>query len=176
MHIRIEPEQPAAPEIRQEYAEVAERDKLAAFQAILPELGGRTLVFCNMKVTVDRLVSRLHARGIPAEAIHGDLPQSRRDSVMAGFRSGDVHILVATNVAARGLDIPDVTHVVNFDLPQAAEEYVHRIGRTGRAGREGSAITFVAEWDTGEFEAIKKLVGGGIARRDLGLYGAATAR
>ncbi len=169
-HIQIEPEQLTAREINQRYYEVAERDKLKAFMELLPEMSGRTLVFCNMKVTVDRLVSRLNERGIPAEAIHGDRDQRKRDSVMRRFRSGELQFLVATNVASRGLDIPDVTHVVNFDLPQNADEYVHRIGRTGRAGREGSAISFVAEWDIENFDAIQKAAGDGFARAELTLY------
>ena len=124
-HIQIEPEQRTAREIRQHYYEVAERDKLRALVEILPEMSGGTLIFCNMKVTVDRLVRRLRERDIPADAIHGDLDQRKRDRVMQQFRSGELRFLVATNVAARGLDIPDLNHVVNFDLPQNADEYVH---------------------------------------------------
>ncbi len=171
-HIQIEPEQRTAREIRQHYYEVAERDKLRALVEILPEMSGGTLIFCNMKVTVDRLVRRLRERDIPADAIHGDLDQRKRDRVMQQFRSGELRFLVATNVAARGLDIPDLNHVVNFDLPQNADEYVHRVGRTGRAGREGSAITFVSEWDYDVFEAIQKAVGDELQHGQLELYAA----
>ena len=170
LHVDIEPEQAFAPQINQIYYEVAARDKLAALIELLPEIRGQTLVFCNMKVTVDRLVRRLRDRGIPVEAIHGDLPQGKRDRVMNDFRRGDVQMLVATNVASRGLDIPDVAHVVNFDLPDSPDEYTHRIGRTGRAGREGSAITFVAEWDVETFEKVVKAAGGDLSRRELDLY------
>ncbi|PZC46191.1 MAG: ATP-dependent RNA helicase DeaD [Chloroflexi bacterium] len=169
-HIQIEPEQATAREIYQRYFEVAEQDKLKALSELLPEMQGRTLIFCNMKVTVDRLVSRLQDRNILAEAIHGDLDQRKRDRVMERFRAGELQFLVATNVASRGLDIPDLNHVVNFDLPQNADEYVHRVGRTGRAGREGSAITFVSEWDYDSFEAIKKLAGDDLQPGDLSLY------
>ena len=135
---------------------------------------GRTLIFCNMKVTVDRLVRRLRDRDIPAEAIHGDLDQRKRDRVMERFRAGELQFLVATNVASRGLDIPELNHVVNFDLPQNADEYVHRVGRTGRAGRQGSAVTFVCEWDYDAFDEIRTRAGDDLARDDLALY--ATSR
>lgn len=169
-YIEIDPDQAAPREIQQRYYEVAEQDKLKALSELLPEMSGRTLIFCNMKVTVDRLVRRLRDRDIPAEAIHGDLDQRKRDRVMERFRAGELQFLVATNVASRGLDIPDLNHVVNFDLPQNADEYVHRVGRTGRAGREGSAITFVSEWDYDAFDAIKKLAGDDLMRRELNLY------
>lgn len=169
-HIQIAPEVATAEGIDQRYYEVADRDKLRAIEELLPELSGRTLVFCNMKVTVDRLVRRLVDQGLNADAIHGDRDQRKRDRVMERFRSGNLQFLVATDVAARGLDIPDVQHVVNFDLPQTAEDYVHRVGRTGRAGREGSAISFVAEWDFEQLDKILKLVGDELRRGELGLY------
>ena len=171
VEIDIEPEQATAREINQHYIEVAERDKAKAMLQLVPRLTGRTLVFCNMKVTVDRLVRRLHDRGISAEPIHGDLRQQKRDRVMEDFRAGRLQILIATNVASRGLDIPDVHHVINFDLPQNVEEYIHRVGRTGRAGAEGSAISFVAEWDLEMFEQIAKTVGDDLVRDEFDLYG-----
>ncbi len=173
-HVAIEPEQATAREIHQRYYEVAEQDKLKALSELLPEMQGRTLIFCNMKVTVDRLVRRLRDRDIPAEAIHGDLDQRKRDRVMERFRAGELQFLVATNVASRGLDIPELNHVINFDLPQNADEYVHRVGRTGRAGREGSAVTFVCEWDYDAFDEIRERAGDDLTRDDLALY--ATAR
>ncbi len=171
VEIDIEPEQATAREINQHYIEVAERDKAKAMLQLVPRLTGRTLVFCNMKVTVDRLVRRLRDRGVSAEPIHGDLRQQKRDRVMEDFRAGRLQILIATNVASRGLDIPDVHHVINFDLPQNVEEYIHRVGRTGRAGVEGSAISFVAEWDLEMFEQIAKTVGDDLVRDELDLYG-----
>ena len=169
-HVHIEPEVATAQGISQRYYEVADRDKIRAVEELLPELSGRTLVFCNMKVTVDRLVARLRERGLNADAIHGDRDQRKRDQVMGRFRAGELQFLVATDVAARGLDIPDVQHVVNFDLPQTAEDYVHRVGRTGRAGAEGSAISFAGEWDLDRLESIRKLVGDDLQRGQLGLY------
>ena len=173
-HISIEPEQAPPGEIHQRYYEVAEQDKLKALSELLPEMQGRTLIFCNMKVTVDRLVRRLRDRDVLAEAIHGDLDQRKRDRVMERFRAGELQFLVATNVASRGLDIPDLNHVVNFDLPQNADEYVHRVGRTGRAGRQGSAVTFVCEWDYDAFDEIRRRAGDDLSRDDLALY--ATSR
>ena len=168
--VEIEPEQATAREINQHYIEVAERDKTKAMLQLVPRMTGRTLVFCNMKVTVDRLVRRLHDRGVSAEPIHGDLRQQKRDRVMEDFRSGRLQILIATNVASRGLDIPDVHHVINYDMPQNVEEYIHRVGRTGRAGVEGSAISFVAEWDLEVFEKIVETVGDDLVRDELDLY------
>ena len=168
-NVEIETESaPAA--IAQRYYEVANRDKLRALEELLPELQGRTLIFCNMKVTVDRLVRRLRDHGVDADAIHGDRDQRRRDRVMQQFREGSLQFLVATDVAARGLDIENVMHVVNFDVPQNAESYIHRIGRTGRAGREGSAITFVGEWDFDGLETILKVIGDDLDRGELTLY------
>ena len=107
----------------------------------------QALVFRRTKVGVDRLTGYLRERGHDAQAIHGDMTQGHRDRVMSHFRSGDLRVLIATNVAARGLDIPAVSHVINYDMPGNLEEYVHRIGRTARMGRPGTAITFVSEWD-----------------------------
>ena len=132
----------AAPRVRQSAYIVARPYKVAALTRILDmEAPKSALVFCRTRIEVDELTSTLMDRGHRAEAIHGGMNQSQRDRVMSSFRSGQIEILVATDVAARGLDIPSVSHVVNYDLPMAPEIYVHRIGRTGRAGREGTAIT-----------------------------------
>ena len=146
--------------VRQLYCEVATRDKFHALEHLHDSMDlGRSLIFRRTKVGVDRLTEGLRRDGIQARAIHGDLRQGERDRVMRDFRSGALEWLVATNVAARGLDIPDIAHVVNYDVPQNAEEYIHRVGRTARAGKEGSAITFVGEWELGEWEAIVERVG-----------------
>ncbi len=103
----------------------------------------RGIVFCNMKKTVDDLVEQLQSRGYLADALHGDLVQKMRDRVMASFRSGNVRLLIATDVAGRGIDVDDIDYVINYDLPQDEEDYVHRIGRTSRAGKSGTAISLV---------------------------------
>ena len=109
-----------------------------------PELA---IVFGRTKRRVDELAEALQKRGYSADGLHGDLSQNQRDTVMRKFRDGSIDVLVATDVAARGLDVSGVTHVVNFDLPQDPESYVHRIGRTGRAGKEGAAWSFVTPRD-----------------------------
>ena len=132
------------PNIEQYYYEVRPKNKKEVLSRLLdiydPKL---SVIFCNTKRMVDELVSDLQGRGYFAEGLHGDLKQSQRDRVMNGFRNGKTEILVATDVAARGIDVDDVDAVFNYDLPQDDEYYVHRIGRTGRAGRVGRAFTFV---------------------------------
>jgi superfamily II DNA/RNA helicase len=120
---------------------------------------GRSLIFRRTKIGVDRLTQQLQDAGLGARAIHGDLRQSERDRVMRDFREGNLQFLVATNVAARGLDIPDIQHVINYDVPQNAEEYIHRVGRTARAGKKGSSVTFVSEWELHEWDAILRDLG-----------------
>jgi ATP-dependent RNA helicase DeaD len=136
------------PSIEQFYYEVKEKAKSEVLSRLIdihnPKL---SLVFCNTKRRVDELVEQLQARGYSADALHGDLKQAQRDRVMNKFRNGLVEILVATDVAARGIDVDDVEIVFNFDVPQDEEYYVHRIGRTGRAGRTGKAFTFVVGRD-----------------------------
>ena len=132
----------AAPRVHQTAYVVTRPHKVAALARILDmEAPKSALVFCRTRIEVDELTAMLTGRGHKAEAIHGGMNQPQRDRVMNSFRSGQTELLVATDVAARGLDIPSVSHVVNYDLPTSSEVYVHRIGRTGRAGREGSAIT-----------------------------------
>jgi ATP-dependent RNA helicase DeaD len=133
-----------APRVHQTAYIVARPHKEAALARILDmEAPKSALVFCRTRVEVDEITAMLTGRGHRAEAIHGGMNQSQRDRVMNSFRSGQTELLVATDVAARGLDIPSVSHVVNYDLPTSPESYVHRIGRTGRAGREGAAITVI---------------------------------
>jgi ATP-dependent RNA helicase DeaD len=133
-----------APKVQQTAYVVARQHRGAALARILDVAGPKSaLVFCRTRVEVDEVTAMLNGRGRRAEAIHGGMSQQQRDRVMSAFRSGQTELLVATDVAARGLDIPHVSHVINFDLPSSAEVYVHRIGRTGRAGREGVAITIL---------------------------------
>jgi len=135
----------SVPKIEQSYFEVRESGKIDVLSKLLdlydPQL---TLIFANTKRRVDEIVSQLQARGYLAEGLHGDMNQSQRERVMGKFREGRIDILIATDVAARGIDVPAVDLVVNFDVPQDPEYYIHRIGRTGRAGKEGRSFTFVS--------------------------------
>jgi ATP-dependent RNA helicase DeaD len=133
-----------APKVVQTAYIVARQHRGAALARIIDMAGSRSaLVFCRTRLEVDEVTLMLNNRGHKAEAIHGGMSQVQRDRVMQAFRTGQTELLVATDVAARGLDIPHVSHVINYDLPSSAEVYVHRIGRTGRAGREGAAITIL---------------------------------
>jgi len=153
--------------VQQEYYSVGRRNKLWALTRILEhEKWGLMLVFCATKRMADRLAEDLRGLNYNAAAIHGDLTQSKRSRVLERFKSSDVNILVATDVAARGLDIDGVTHVVNYDLPEDAEAYVHRIGRTARMGREGKAISFVSKHDRRQLEIVQSLAGGLIELRE----------
>jgi ATP-dependent RNA helicase DeaD len=132
------------PKVRQQAYLLARPAKMAALVRILDlEAPAAALVFCRTRTEVDELTGTLNARGYKAEALHGGMTQGERDKVMRRLRAGDAELLIATDVAARGLDIDRLTHVINYDLPAAPEAYVHRIGRVGRAGREGVAITLV---------------------------------
>ncbi len=147
--IRIGSEIETAPDVRQVYFEVLEQDRVRAFLRLLKTQmnGGKVLTFRRTKAGVDNLAQTLQRQGIAVAGIHGGLVQSERNAAMRSFHDGKLRVLVATNLAARGLDIPQISHVVNYDMPQNLEEYVHRIGRTARMGRDGTAITFVTEWD-----------------------------
>ena len=132
------------PNIDQYYYDVRRNDKMEVLTRLLDYYNPKlSLVFCNTKRMVDELASELQGRGYAAEGIHGDMKQVQRDRVMKKFRNGKTDILIATDVAARGIDVDDVEAVFNYDLPQDNEYYVHRIGRTGRAGRTGKAFNFV---------------------------------
>jgi ATP-dependent RNA helicase DeaD len=147
--IRIRINKPAAkageaPKVRQQAYLLPRTQKMAALGRILDlESPAAAIVFCRTRIEVDELAETLNARGYKSEALHGGMTQFDRDKVMRRLRSGEAELLIATDVAARGLDIDRLTHVVNYDLPAAPEAYVHRIGRVGRAGREGVAITLV---------------------------------
>ncbi len=142
--VKVVKKELTVPRVTQYYYEVKPKNKTEVMCRLLdlydPKL---SVVFCNTKKQVDELVQELQGRGYFAEGLHGDLKQEQRDRVMRGFRSGRTDILVATDVAARGIDVDDVEAVFNYDIPQDDEYYVHRIGRTGRAGREGKAFSLV---------------------------------
>ncbi|MGD9850069.1 MAG: DEAD/DEAH box helicase [Nitrospirales bacterium] len=154
-----EPVKPGvAPRVHQTAYLVARPHKVAALARILDMASPKsTLVFCRTRLEVDELTSMLNSRGYRAEGLHGGLNQAQRDRVMASFRSGKTDLLVATDVAARGLDISHVSHVMNYDVPSSPEAYVHRIGRTGRAGRAGEAMTLVEPRERWLLQNIERL-------------------
>jgi ATP-dependent RNA helicase DeaD len=164
--VTISRENLTVPLIEQIYYET--REKLEGLCRVLDvEETGKLIIFCRTKKGVDDLVSSLQVRGYLSDGLHGDLSQSQRDRVMKKFREGKLEILVATDVAARGIDIDDITHVINYDIPQDHESYVHRIGRTGRAGRKGVAITFVQPREYRQLRLIERLAKTKIVRRKL---------
>ncbi|WP_046721617.1 DEAD/DEAH box helicase [Heyndrickxia coagulans] len=155
--VRVKAKEMTVPSIEQYYVKVQEREKFDVLSRLLdvqsPDLA---IVFGRTKRRVDELANALNLRGYLAEGIHGDLSQAKRLSVLRKFKDGKIDVLVATDVAARGLDISGVTHVYNYDIPQDPESYVHRIGRTGRAGREGMAMTFVTPREMGYLKTVEQ--------------------
>lgn len=144
--------------VEQRIVQLDERDKLLALCSFLEkDLVSRGLVFCATKIRCDRLARGLHINHYDAMAIHGDLSQRQRDFAIHSFRTGKTGLLIATDVAARGLDIPKVSHVVNYDMPEDPVMYFHRIGRTARAGKRGVAISFVTREDWSVFEGIRRM-------------------
>lgn len=151
--------------VRQGVYTVDQRKKLDLLSKILCEPHVETaLVFMRTKRRTDRVAKALHKAGFRAEAIHGDRSQSQRQRALDGFKSGRINILIATDVAARGIDVRGITHVVNFDIPSTSEDYVHRIGRTARANAEGDAITFVTPEEHRELGAIERAIGKKLTR------------
>lgn len=164
--VTISRENLTVPLIDQYYYET--KDKLDGLCLVLDaEVSGKLIVFCRTKKGVDELASALESRGYMADALHGDLSQNQRDRVMKRFREGKSDILVATDVAARGLDIDNITHVVNYDIPQDPESYVHRIGRTGRAGNKGVAMTFITPREYRQLKLIERTAKTKIQRKQL---------
>jgi len=155
--ISITPKKLTVDAIEQAYVEVDAKEKTNRLIEVLKaEEPEQAIVFCRTKIGTARLDRTLRDRGIRSKALHGDMSQGQRDGVMISFKEHQSPLLVATDVAARGLDIEHVTHVINFDLPNNSEIYVHRIGRTGRVGRTGRAITFVTPKERGEIEQIER--------------------
>ena len=144
--VKIEPDQVVVEKIKQVLYHVGKNEKLNLLLGLLKtETPGKTLIFTNMKSTAERLESQLKYNEYNAQQISGDLHQKKRIKVLEQFTEGDIDILIATDVASRGLHVDDITHVINYDVPQDPEDYIHRIGRTARAGRDGDAITFACE-------------------------------
>ena len=165
VNVRIEAQQMTVPAIEQLYFEVDRRSKLEVLCRLIDIHDIKyAIVFCATKMMVDELADHLKARGYSADKLHGDISQAMRERVMAKFRKRGFEFLVATDVAARGLDVDDIEVVFNYDLPQDAEDYVHRIGRTGRAGRSGRAITFVAGREIWKMQQIIRFTKGKVRR------------
>lgn len=166
--IKVTPKQLTVSNVEQIYFDIKEQAKAEATCRLLdmytPELA---MIFCNTKRRVDLVVEQLQSRGHDAEGLHGDLRQTQRDKVMHGFRHGKTKILVATDVAARGIDVDNIDFVINYDLPQDDEYYVHRIGRTGRAGRFGKAYTFVVGKEIFKLKDIMRYTNSTIVKQKL---------
>ena len=166
--VSVETEAAPAPEIQAVGLAVAGDGRLGALVGVLgQQRPDAALVFCNEKATVGGLCEALRERGAAVSALHGDLDQRDRDEVMAMLRNGSVRVLVATDVAARGLDVDGLDLVVNYDVPAQPEVYVHRVGRTGRAGREGVAVTLVGPGDAARVRRIEAFTGVALRRGDL---------
>ena len=158
--VSVTPEDITVERIEQRMLEVEPRGKLDAMDRLLKSEAPRcAIIFARTKIGCQRLADDLSARGHRVRALHGDMGQGARDSVMIAFRGDRVRILVATDVASRGLDVSQVSHVINYDLPDEPEVYVHRIGRTGRVGRDGKAISVVTKREQPKLDAIVKLLG-----------------
>jgi ATP-dependent RNA helicase DeaD len=155
--IKVTPKQLTVDAIEQAYVEAEPREKVERLLEVLrAEEPEQAIIFCRTKIGAARLDERLRAAGLRCCALHGDMSQGQRDGVMIQFKEHNLPLLVATDVAARGLDIEHVTHVINFDLPDATETYVHRIGRTGRVGRTGRAISFISPRERQELRRIER--------------------
>lgn len=168
LHVKVAQQDQPLVKIEQCYFEVRKAEKMAALLQLLEHHRfGLALVFCNTKWKVDALVKKLKSAGYAADGLHGGKTQSQRDRIMQSFRKGGTQLLVATDVAARGLDVNNVEAVINFDLPKDSEFYVHRIGRTGRAGKSGRAFTFVEDGEFKQLREIRKYPNVNLSKREL---------
>jgi ATP-dependent RNA helicase DeaD len=166
--IKITEEYKTLEEINQLVYETTDRQKQASLRKILDELRPYlAVIFCRTKRRADKLYDDLKGHGYNCDVLHGNLSQPKRERVMERFRKADIQYLIATDVAARGLDVEGVTHVFNYDIPEDVDSYIHRIGRTGRAGSKGLAITFAAEKDLQQLKVIEKEIGMTIEKRKL---------
>jgi ATP-dependent RNA helicase RhlB len=158
--VEVEPEQVSADSIEEKVYMVTSRDKFTLLYNLLqrPEFS-RVLIFGNRRIDTERIADRLGAHGVTCALLSGDVPQNKRISVLEEFRSGKTRVLVATDVAGRGLHVEGVSHVINYDLPYEPQDYVHRIGRTGRAGAAGIAISFACENESFILPEIEKMTG-----------------
>ncbi len=158
VRVSVDVENSAARKVKQDVVHTSEKNKFDEFLSQLQDREGSIIVFMRTKHSTERMAAKLVKEGHKANAINGDLRQNKRDRVIKNFRDKKYRILVATDVASRGLDIPHIEHVINYDLPECPEDYVHRIGRTGRAGATGSAVCFVTPSDKHKWNAINVLL------------------
>ena len=166
--LRIESQQLTTALTDQIYFQVRESDKFDALTRIIdiaPEFYG--IVFCRTKTGVDEITGHLLERGYAADGLHGDISQAQREKILKNFKNKTTNILVATDVAARGIDISNLTHVINYSLPQDSESYIHRIGRTGRAGNQGTAVTFITAAEMRRFSSLKRDINAEIKQQTL---------
>ncbi len=152
-------DKPTVEKVEQYYFAVGPWDKYRLIRMLLerenPDLA---IIFCRTKRGAEKLAKKLHADGIECREIHGNLAQNKRDKVMKNFRTGKFDVLVATDLASRGIDVADISHIVNYDIPEDPEAYVHRVGRTARMGAKGKAFTFVSKEQGGELTKIESLI------------------
>jgi ATP-dependent RNA helicase DeaD len=166
--LNFSPLQPAADTIDQYYCTVDQEKKFPLLVRLLErEEPEQAIVFCRTKRETDRVYHRLRRKMSDVDCIHGDMPQPGRDRVMRRFRDGQVRILVATDVVGRGIDVTSISHIINYDIPQSSDDYVHRVGRTGRMGREGVAYTFVTTEEGPELTRIEMLINRLLKRDEL---------
>jgi len=147
-----------AKNIKQDVIRIEQDKKYKALISELRNRSGSVIVFVKTKYGADKMAKQLRQDGFTSQSLHGDLRQSKRDKVMQNFHKMNFRILIATDIAARGLDVPHIEHVINYDLPQAPEDFIHRIGRTARAGAKGSAISFISNQDGRKWQAIERLL------------------
>jgi ATP-dependent RNA helicase DeaD len=175
--VRMETRAESAPDIDQCYYEVSHGSRVGAVCRVLEATNIRFgIIFCSTKSAVDGVTEHLVAEGYQADRLHGDMSQAMRERVMRRFRDGKLEFLVATDVAARGIDVDDIEAVINYDIPRDPEDYVHRIGRTGRAGRSGRAITFVTSREAYALDRIQRMTRVKIRRERLPTPGEAAHR
>jgi len=169
--IRIDAPAPTVDTVEQFYVEVAEEDKLSALRKLIAGDGIDTaLIFRRTQHKADRLATALARAHVNVGVLHGGMRQGARLRALRDFETGKTPYLVATNVAARGLDLPAISHVINYDMPEDVETYIHRVGRTARAGRAGTAITLVSQHDLEMFDRLRKSLGGRFRRHGLNVY------
>ncbi|MEL7648497.1 MAG: DEAD/DEAH box helicase [Sedimentibacter sp.] len=164
--VQVQKESVTLEAIKQQAVETTDRQKQEALFKVLDEdRPFMAIIFCRTKVRVDTLEEAMHLKGYNCEKLHSDILQSKRERIMKSFRNGDIQFLIATDVAARGLDISGVGHIYNYDIPEKPEDYIHRIGRTGRAGDKGYTCLFAAPKDMGILDDIEEAIGFKIERR-----------